>query len=187
MIVLPLLLLLRAFAEERRLRLDNAIELGDAYRGTAFLLGDVIDADDAYTGSHSRHVVGLVNDGSAHLALGPEGRRNAELAAVLHDVGKIRIPHEILHKPGPLTAEERAVMQTHAVEGERLLDKVGGLLSQVGRIVRSCHERWDGAGYPDRLAGERIPLVSRIVSVCDAWSAMTTDRPYRAAMSHGAA
>jgi HD-GYP domain-containing protein (c-di-GMP phosphodiesterase class II) len=186
-IVLPLLVLLHAFAKERRLRLDNAIELGDAYRGTALLLGDVIDADDAYTGSHSRHVVGLVSSVSDRLELGLDDRRNAELAALLHDVGKIKIPDEILNKPGPLTAEERAVMEMHAVEGEKLLDKVGGLLAQVGRIVRSCHERWDGRGYPDRLAGERIPLVSRIISACDAYSAMTTDRPYRAALSHGEA
>jgi HD-GYP domain-containing protein (c-di-GMP phosphodiesterase class II) len=186
-IVLPLLVLLHAFAKERRLRLDNAIELGDAYRGTALLLGDVIDADDAYTGSHSRHVVGLVSSVSDRLELGLEDRRNAELAALLHDVGKIKIPDEILNKPGPLTDEERVVMEMHAVEGEKLLDKVGGLLAQVGRIVRSCHERWDGRGYPDRLAGERIPLVSRIIAACDAYSAMTTDRPYRAALSHGEA
>ncbi len=186
-IVLPLLVLLHAFAKERRLRLDNAIELGDAYRGTALLLGDVIDADDAYTGSHSRHVVGLVSSVSDRLELGLEDRRNAELAALLHDVGKIKIPDEILNKPGPLTDAERAVMEMHAIEGERLLDKVGGLLAQVGRIVRSCHERWDGRGYPDRLAGERIPLVSRIIAACDAYSAMTTDRPYRAALSHSEA
>ncbi len=186
-IVLPLLVLLHAFAKERRLRLDNAIELGDAYRGTALLLGDVIDADDAYTGSHSRHVVGLVSSVSDRLELGLEDRRNAELAALLHDVGKIKVPDEILNKPGPLTDAERAVMEMHAIEGERLLDKVGGLLAQVGRIVRSCHERWDGRGYPDRLAGERIPLVSRIIAACDAYSAMTTDRPYRAALSHSEA
>ena len=78
-------------------------------------------------------------------------------------------------------------MQRHAVEGERLLDQVGGLLGQVGHVVRSCHERWDGAGYPDGLAGEQIPLVSRIVSACDAFSAMTTDRPYRAALAESEA
>ena len=186
-IALPLLVLLRAFARERQLRIDSAIELSDAYRGTALLLGDVIEAEDAYTGSHSRHVVSLVGDVSASLALSADDRRDAELVALLHDVGKIRIPNEILHKPGPLTAEERAVMETHAVEGERMLNQVGGLLSQVGRIVRSCHERWDGGGYPDRLTGEQIPLVSRIVSTCDAYSAMTTDRPYRAALGEEAA
>jgi HD-GYP domain-containing protein (c-di-GMP phosphodiesterase class II) len=72
-------------------------------------------------------------------------------------------------------------MKTHTIEGERLLERVGGLLSEVGRLVRSCHERWDGTGYPDGLAGEEIPLVARIVCCCDAYSAMTTDRPYRKA------
>jgi len=186
-LVVPLIALLRVFAGERRGRLDSALELGDAYRGTAFLLGDVIDADDAYTGSHSRHVVQLVVAVSDRLELTADDRRNAEFAALLHDVGKIRIPHEILNKPGPLTPQERSVMETHAAEGERLLTKVGGLLGQVGHVVRSCHERWDGTGYPDRLAGEEIPLVSRIVSVCDAYSAMTTDRPYRGAMTEAQA
>ena len=182
-IALPLLVLLRAFAEERRLRLDNALELSDAYRGTAFLLGDVIDADDAYTGSHSRHVVSLVSGVSQRLALSPDDRRDAEFTALLHDVGKIKIPDAILNKPGPLTPDERTTMETHAVEGERMLTQVGGLLAEIGHIVRSCHERWDGDGYPDRLAGDAIPLVSRIVSACDAYSAMTTDRPYRVSLT----
>ncbi|HEV2591922.1 MAG TPA: HD-GYP domain-containing protein [Gaiellaceae bacterium] len=181
-LALPLIALLRIFAGERRRRLDHALELSDAYRGTAFLLGDVIDADDAYTGSHSRHVVDLVVGVSDRLRLTRAQRRDAEFAALLHDVGKIRIPHDILNKPGPLTDDERAVMETHAAEGERLLTQVGGLLGEVGRIVRSCHERWDGAGYPDRLAGDQIPLISRIVCACDAYSAMTTDRPYRRAL-----
>ena len=183
LLALPLIALFRLFAGERRRRLDHALELSDAYRGTAFLLGDVIDAEDAYTGRHSRHVVDLVVGVSEKLRLSREQRRDAEFAALLHDVGKIRIPHEILNKPGPLTEEERAVMQSHATEGERLLTRVGGLLGEVGHIVRSCHERWDGTGYPDRLAGEQIPLISRIVSACDAYSAMTTNRPYRPAMA----
>jgi HD-GYP domain-containing protein (c-di-GMP phosphodiesterase class II) len=102
-------------------------------------------------------------------------------------VGKIKIPNEIIVKPGPLTAEERALIETHTIEGERLLDQVGGLLAHVGRVVRSCHEHWDGSGYPDGLAGEEIPLVARIVCACDAFSAMTTDRPYRAARSEAEA
>jgi HD-GYP domain-containing protein (c-di-GMP phosphodiesterase class II) len=100
---------------------------------------------------------------------------------LLHDVGKIRIPSEIINKPGKLDAEERAIIETHTVIGEELLKKVGGLLGDVGTIVRSCHERWDGAGYPDGIAGESIPLVARIVCACDAFSAMTTTRSYRAA------
>jgi len=118
----------------------------------------------------------------AELDLSPEDRRDAEFVALLHDVGKIRVPKEILNKPGPLDDEERAIVQTHAAEGERMLATVGGLLAGVGGFVRSCHEHWDGNGYPDRIAGEQIPLVSRVVSVCDAYSAMTTDRAYRAAL-----
>jgi HD-GYP domain-containing protein (c-di-GMP phosphodiesterase class II) len=88
-----------------------------------------------------------------------------------------------LNKPGPLTPEERAVIETHTVVGEQMLLQIGGLLAEVGRLVRSCHERWDGGGYPDGLAGKDIPLVARIVSACDAFSAMTTERPYRAALT----
>ena len=179
--VLPLIGLLVVFAQERRARIDHALELSHAYRGTALLLGDVVEADDAYTGSHSRDVVSLVVDVSDRLGLGARERRDAEFAALLHDVGKIKIPSEIINKPGKLTDEEFELIKTHTLEGERLLSQVGGLLGSVGRIVRSCHEDWDGTGYPDRLAGEEIPLVARIVRCCDAFSAMTTDRSYRKA------
>jgi HD-GYP domain-containing protein (c-di-GMP phosphodiesterase class II) len=106
---------------------------------------------------------------------------------LLHDVGKISIPKEILHKPTRLTESEFEVVKTHTIEGQFMLDRVGGLLGRVGEIVRSCHERWDGTGYPDGLKGEEIPLASRIVFVCDAYNAMTTDRPYRPAMPREAA
>src|SRR5438105_1191836 len=183
----PLVGLLGVFARERQVRIDHALELGHAYRGTALLLGDVVEADDAYTGSHSRDVVSLVVAVADELGLPPAERRSAEFAALLHDVGKVRIPGEIINKPGPLTPEERAVIETHTVEGQRMLEQVGGLLGEVGGIVRSCHERVDGAGYPDGLAGEEIPLIARIVCCCDAFSAMTTDRPYRKARSPEAA
>jgi HD-GYP domain-containing protein (c-di-GMP phosphodiesterase class II) len=181
-VVLPLVGLLARLAQERQRRIDHALELSQAYRGTAFLLGDVVEADDAYTGSHSRDVVELTLAVADELGLSPRERRNAEFAALLHDIGKIRIPTEIINKPGPLTPEERELIETHTVEGERLLARVGGLLGDVGRIVRSCHERWDGGGYPDGLAGESIPRVARIVMCCDAFNAMTTDRSYRAAL-----
>jgi len=145
------------------------------------LLGDVVEADDAYTGSHSRDVVTLVLDVAGRLGLDARGQRDAEFAALLHDIGKIKIPGEIINKPGKLTDEEWAVIKTHTVEGERLLSQIGGILGNVGRIVRSCHEDWDGTGYPDGLAAENIPLVARIVRACDAFSAMTTDRSYRKA------
>jgi HD-GYP domain-containing protein (c-di-GMP phosphodiesterase class II) len=181
LLVLPLVALLRSFSLERKQRIDNALELSDAYRGTAFLLGDVVEADDAYTGSHSRHVVELVLAVVDDLGLSPTDRRDAEFVALLHDVGKIRIPSEIINKPGPLTDDERAIINMHTIEGETMLKRVGGLIGHVGHLVRSCHERWDGAGYPDGLVGEETPLIARIVCACDAYSAMTTDRSYRKA------
>jgi HD-GYP domain-containing protein (c-di-GMP phosphodiesterase class II) len=183
LLVVPLLALFAFFARERHSRIDHALELSHAYRGTAFLLGDVIEADDEYTGSHSRDVVELVVAVSAELGLDPRSQQDAELTALLHDVGKIRIPAEIINKPGKLTDEEWEIMKTHTVEGEKMLAKIGGLLGRVGHLVRSCHERWDGKGYPDGLAGEETPLVARIVCACDAYNAMTTDRPYRKARS----
>ena len=183
-LAVPLVGLLSFFARERRVRIDHALELSSAYRGTALLLGDVVEADDAYTGSHSRQVVDLVLATCDKLRLSPRDRRDAEFVALLHDVGKIRIPAEIINKPGALDEHERAIIETHTIEGEQMLERIGGVLGDVGRLVRSCHERWDGAGYPDRLAGEEIPLVARIVCACDAFSAMTTDRPYRKARSH---
>jgi HD-GYP domain-containing protein (c-di-GMP phosphodiesterase class II) len=178
---LPLIGLLAYFARERQVRIDHALELSHAYRGTAMLLGDVVEADDAYTGSHSRDVVSLVLEVSDRLGLDTRERRDAEFAALLHDIGKIKISADIINKPGKLDEQEWAIMKTHTVEGERLLAQVGGILGNVGRIVRSCHEDWDGTGYPDGLAGEEIPRVARIVRACDAYSAMTTDRSYRKA------
>jgi HD-GYP domain-containing protein (c-di-GMP phosphodiesterase class II) len=183
LLVVPLALLLGVLSRERQARIDSALELFTAYRGTALLLGDVIEADDAYTGMHSRDVVELAVAVADQLGLGPDDRRDTELVALLHDVGKIRVPPEIVGKRGALTPEERAVIEQHTIEGERLLHQVGGLLARVGTLVRSCHERWDGAGYPDGLAGEAIPIVARVVVCCDAFSAMTTDRPYRAALT----
>ena len=180
---LPLLLLTRLFAHERSDRVSHALELSAAYRGTAFLLGDVVEADDAYTGAHSRSVVDLAVAVADHLGLDARSRHLAELTALLHDVGKIRIPKTIINKEGPLTAEEWEIIRLHTIDGEQLLSQVGGLLTEVGHIVRSCHERHDGRGYPDGLAGGEIPIIARIVCCCDAFNAMTTTRSYRAAMS----
>jgi HD-GYP domain-containing protein (c-di-GMP phosphodiesterase class II) len=182
LLVLPLVGLLTVLARERRARIDNALELSAAYRGTAFLLGDVVEADDAYTGSHSRDVVDLALAVAEELGIPTHERQDIEFTALLHDVGKIRIPAEIINKPAKLTPGERALIETHTIEGERMLEKVGGRLAGVGRIVRSCHERWDGAGYPDGLAAEQIPRPARIVMCCDAFSAMTTNRSYRRAL-----
>jgi putative nucleotidyltransferase with HDIG domain len=181
-LALPLVALLAVFARERRVRIDHELELRDAYRGTAFLLGDVVEADDAYTGHHSRDVVDLTLAVADELGLSSRERRDAEFAALLHDVGKVRVPNEIINKPGPLTPEERKIVEQHTVEGEQMLLRVGGLLGEIGRIVRACHERWDGEGYPDGIAGEQIPLIARIVACCDAYNAMTSDRSYRKAL-----
>ena len=181
-LALPLVALLSFFARERRVRIDHELELRDAYRGTAFLLGDVVEADDGYTGEHSRDVVELTLAVVDEMGISERDRRDAEFAALLHDVGKLRIPNEIINKPGKLTPEEWELVKQHTIEGERLLHRVGGLLGEIGKIIRSCHERHDGTGYPDGLAGEEIPLVARVVACCDAWNAMTTDRSYRKAM-----
>jgi HD-GYP domain-containing protein (c-di-GMP phosphodiesterase class II) len=103
-------------------------------------------------------------------------------AALLHDVGKLAVPNEILHKPGPLTPEEWERMAEHPVAGERILLRIPDL-TEIAPIVRHEHEHWDGSGYPDRLEGRLIPIGSRIILACDAYHAMITDRPYRAAMS----
>jgi HD-GYP domain-containing protein (c-di-GMP phosphodiesterase class II) len=182
LLALPLVVLLRVFSRERRVRIDHELELRDAYRGTAFLLGDVIEADNAYTGTHSRDVVDLTLAVVDELGLSARERRDAEFAALLHDVGKVRVPNEIINKPGPLTDEERKIIEQHTIEGERMLLRVGGLLGEIGRIVRACHERWDGTGYPDGAAGEQIPIIARIVCCCDAFNAMTSDRSYRKAL-----
>jgi HD-GYP domain-containing protein (c-di-GMP phosphodiesterase class II) len=180
---LPLCVVLATLARERRARIDNALELSSAYRGTALLLGDVVEADDAYTGSHSRGVVDLALAVADRLRLDATQRRNVEFGALLHDVGKITVPKEIINKPGPLSDAEWAIMHRHTLEGERMLGRVGGMLGEVGRVVRSSHEHYDGNGYPDALAGQEIPIEARIISCCDAYSAMTTTRPYRRAMT----
>jgi putative nucleotidyltransferase with HDIG domain len=185
--VLPLLALLRMFANERSERLGKLLELNETYRGTALLLGDVITADDDYTGEHSQGVVGLALAVADALGLEPECRRNLEFGAMLHDVGKITIPKEIINKPGKLDPREWEIIKTHPAEGQRMLERVGGFMTEVGEIVRAHHERWDGGGYPDGLAGQAIPLEARIITCCDSWSAMRTDRPYRGAMSYEAA
>jgi putative nucleotidyltransferase with HDIG domain len=182
--LVPLLGLLAVFAHERRRRLESMLELSGAYRGTALVLGDVIEADDGYTGEHCKSVVSLVLEMAEHLGLSPERQRNLEFAALLHDVGKIAIPKEIINKPGKLDPHEWTIIKTHTLEGQKMLERVGGFMREVGLIVRSHHERWDGGGYPDGLVGEEIPLEARIISCCDAWNAMRTDRPYRKALAY---
>ena len=180
--IVPLLWLLTVFSRERQQRYAAALELNQAYRGTVMVLADVVEADDNYTAFHCRSVVELASAVGAELGLNDEELQELEMAALLHDVGKIAIPKEILNKPSRLTEAEFEQMKTHTIEGQLLLSRIGGRLARVGEVVRSCHERWDGKGYPDGLKGEEIPLAARIVFCCDAWSAMTTDRPYRNAL-----
>ncbi len=187
LLVLPLAALLRVFARERTARIDQAIELSSAYRGTALLLGEVIAHDDEYTGEHSYGVISLSLEIADELGLDEDDRRLVEFGALLHDVGKIAVPKEIVNKAGPLTDDEWAVMRQHTIAGQRMLDKIGGGMTEVGAIVRASHERWDGAGYPDGITGEDVPMPARIVAVADAFSAITTTRPYRVAQSAEAA
>ena len=181
-LLLPLLALLSLFAKEREQRLDAALELGDAYRGTTHVLAEVVECDDEYTGFHSQQVVSIAVATADALGLDAKARRNVEFGALLHDIGKISVPNKIINKAGPLDDGEWAVIKRHTINGQRMLDRVGGLLTEVGVVVRSSHERWDGRGYPDGLAGEEIPVEARVVACCDAFNAMTTDRSYRNAL-----
>ena len=185
--LLPLLAIFKVFSRERRARLESLLELRDAYRGTALVLRDVVEADDGYTGRHCQSVVLLALALGEEIGLDPQRLRTLEFGALLHDVGKIAIPKEIINKPGKLNPREWMLVKTQTLEGQRMLDRVGGSMREVAAIVRSHHERWDGNGYPDGRVGEEIPLESRIISCCDTWNAMRTDRSYRRALSYEAA
>jgi HD-GYP domain-containing protein (c-di-GMP phosphodiesterase class II) len=183
LLVLPLVGLLGVLGREREHRIRHTLELSDAYRGTALLMGELLVADDAYTGGeHTSGVVALALEVGTELPLDARDQRNLEFGALLHDVGKIRVPDAIINKPGKLTAEEWEIVKRHPVDGQEMLDRIGGVLGEVGLIVRGHHERWDGGGYPDGLLADDIPLASRIICASDAFSAMTTNRSYRPAM-----
>jgi putative nucleotidyltransferase with HDIG domain len=140
-----------------------------------------LDARDQYTAGHSAAVAVYARDIAAKLDLGEEQQHLAHLCGLVHDVGKVGLPVGLLEKPGPLTLEERRKMEEHSAIGERILGKVDDY-AEIARIVRHHHERMDGNGYPDRLQGDEIPIVSRIIAVADAYNAMTSGRPYRDAM-----
>lgn len=141
-----------------------------------------VAARDTYTGEHSAAVVKLAGAVAGELGLVGAEVRDVEQVALLHDIGKIAIPDAILHKAGPLSDREWTVMRTHPVSSEQLIRNVPDLC-HLASAIRSEHERWDGAGYPDGLAGDDIPMASRITLACDAFHAMTSDRPYRPAMT----
>ena len=161
-------------------------QLTSTQRATILALSTALDARDRYTGSHSSATCELALAVGDRLALTGEQLDQLEQVALLHDIGKLAIPNEVLHKMGPLDEDEWQLMRTHPEVGARILSRIPHL-SEVARAVRHEHERWDGTGYPDGYAGVGIPMASRIVFACDAYHAMTSDRPYRAAMERGEA
>jgi diguanylate cyclase (GGDEF)-like protein len=150
------------------------------YRETLGSLSNALEAKDGYTSAHAQEVCSLAVAVGRRLGLVGEALQAVELGALLHDIGKIRVPESLLNKPAPLTDDEWALMRTHPEAGERILAPIASLAA-VLPIVRGSHERWDGGGYPDALAGESIPVGARIVAVCDAFRAMVEPRPYRPA------
>lgn len=163
-----------------------AAEVEATVTNTLGTLIDVLEAKDAYTAQHARDVVDLSERVAVRLGVSDRELREVHLTAILHDIGKIGIPSDILRKPGKLTEEEFETIKTHSDVGGRLLGRIPFTRS-VAPLVRAIHERFDGAGYPDRLAGASIPLGARIVGACDAYDAMISDRPYRAGMPPEAA
>ena len=165
---------------------EHAEAVERLYRETLASLTSALEAKDDYTSAHAREVSDLAVAVARRLGASEELVQAIELGALLHDIGKIRIPEAVLHKRSALDDEEWAVMRTHPVVGERILAPIEAL-ANVAPIVRSSHERWDGGGYPDGLSGEEIPLGARIVAVCDAFRAMVEPRPYRPALDLEAA
>ena len=144
-----------------------------------------IEARDSYMGDHSRSVAGLATQVARRMGLPEEEVAVVQQAAFLHDAGKVAVPDSILKKRGPLDDAELETMREHAALGARMVGSIPGL-AHLAPVIRATHERWNGEGYPDELSGEEIPLASRIVHACDAWHAMTSDRPYRKALGREA-
>jgi HD-GYP domain-containing protein (c-di-GMP phosphodiesterase class II) len=138
---------------------------------------------DAYTADHCDETVELATLVVVQLGADRGTVELVERVARLHDIGKLGVPIQVLLKPGPLDVHETELMRAHTEIGERILADVPAL-AEIARAVRHEHERWDGGGYPDGIAGEEIPLASRIVFACDAWHAMTSRRPYRLPLPH---
>jgi putative nucleotidyltransferase with HDIG domain len=163
------------FKQER----NRAQELRRSYRATVLALANAVEARDAYTGRHAQRVAayGVRIAHAAGLDVDPE----IEFGFLLHDVGKVAVPDAILFKPGPLTDAERALMVRHPEVGAEILRHID-FLDDAKQVVLHHHERWDGEGYPNALAGEEIPLQARVFAVADTLDALTTDRPYRPAV-----
>jgi putative nucleotidyltransferase with HDIG domain len=167
----------RLYQEERA----AARQLERANLSFAAALVAALDARDRYTAGHSAAVAVYARDIAERIGLTPAEQQLAHLAGLVHDVGKVGLPPGLLEKPGPLTLDERRIMEEHSSIGERILSNVEGY-SEIARIVRHHHERVDGNGYPDGLQNKDIPLISKIIGVADAYDAMTSGRPYRDAM-----
>jgi HD-GYP domain-containing protein (c-di-GMP phosphodiesterase class II) len=177
--------MLLGIADQALLAITNRAlydELDGSFLATVQALGNALDLKDSYTNEHAQALVGLCTEVAERLGLTGGALRDISFAAALHDIGKIGIPAEILNKPGPLTAEEFAVMRTHPRLGAQILKPVAALAG-AAELVLACHEHWDGSGYPLGLAGDQIPLGARVILACDAFDAMTTDRVYRKAMT----
>jgi HD-GYP domain-containing protein (c-di-GMP phosphodiesterase class II) len=148
---------------------------------TASVLLRILDEREDDLNRHLRHVAGLVHEVAAEVGLIGDRLEILTRAAECHDIGKVAIPDDVLQKPGPLDEGEWHLMRQHTVIGERILAAAPSMVP-VARVVRSCHERWDGLGYPDGLPGPQIPLESRLIFICDAFDAMVAGRPYREAL-----
>jgi putative nucleotidyltransferase with HDIG domain len=176
--------LFRLYQDQRKLAEELAaanIRLERANLSFATALVATLDARDRYTAGHSAAVAIYARDIAERLGLSDEEQQLAHQCGLVHDIGKIGLPPGLLEKPGALTLAERRQMEKHSEIGERILAKVEDY-AEIAKVVRHHHERWDGQGYPDGIAGLDIPLISRIISVADAYNAMTSDRPYRDAM-----
>lgn len=170
-------------AEDLRVLLEiergQRLLLEGAYESTVVALARALESKDSGTGAHSERVRQYALELADAVAPELLGDASAEHGFLLHDVGKIGIPDRVLRKPGPLDPDERRLMETHPLVGERMLSDVSLLRGEGLKVVRSHHERWDGCGYPRQLAGPNIPLAARIFAVVDAFDAMTHLRPYR--------
>jgi putative two-component system response regulator len=172
-------LLARVQAILRRLPVSGA---DDDFTSVLLSLAQAVEARDPATGRHCQRVAALCSTLGAAMGLRPEELVSLQRGAFLHDIGKVAVPDHILLKRGPLSAEEWVVMQNHTTCGERICSGMKSL-SGVLPIIRNHHERWDGSGYPDRLRGEEIPLLARIIQTADIYDALTTNRPYKMAYS----
>src|SRR5438309_9537782 len=170
----------KALRAENQVAEQRREELEQSYLATVAALAAALDAKDRHTEAHSRETAALAKAVGHRLGLEGETLRFLEYGALLHDIGKIGVPGYILNKPGPLDDEEIAIMREHPVIGERIVASVP-FLARIRPIVRAEHERWDGMGYPDGLKAEQIPIEARVIHDCDAFQAMSSDRPYRRA------